>query len=590
MFNWLFKSQPTLSEELTSFVKQMGQTAKTLEVQSQAFSKLGPTIMNLVSSESPNYQIFFEKIVEIYANLSRYYSRSAKDVERALEDLKDIDQRYVVVKRIEGERATIKAAFDIVSDNCDNAYKLMNPEKPETVSNYEKAFQIRKEAAQKLFDADNNLLQYNKKFHLFTIRRIKSAWSLYGKALTNLYTLEAGAYSELSTLYKAIRDHSKDPEKILNALKLNVPPAIFEKMLNPQTKQGEVTDESNIEQLLENIVIPPIPNYIKNGNDVIMEIPRTSPKEMIKKNLEEAQNANKKVFSDDEDFKAKIPSDDEDMKRNDEVKEQIHEEVVQLSDDEEFSKNIERKKLNDEEEMKKKQKEEEEELQRKKLEEEEMIRKENEERIRKEEEEKLRKQQEEEERLRKEEEERRKKEEEEMKKKQEEEERIKKEEEERLRKEEEERKKKEEEERIKKEEEERRKKEEEERLKQEEEKKKLEEEQKKKEAEEAEKRRQEEERIKKEEEEKRLKTEEEERLLKEEEEKKKKEAEEAEKKKQEELEKLKQEEEKAKLEEEAKIKKQQEEQSKTNSPTKPSPQPSKKNKNKNKKKGRGKKW
>ena len=473
MFNWLFKSQPTLSEELTNFVKQMGQMAKTLDMQSQAFSKLGPSMMSLVSSESPNYQIFFEKIIEIYANLSRYYSRSAKDIERALEDLKDIDQRYIVVKRVESERATVKAAFDIVSENCDNAYKLMNPEKPETVSNYEKAFKIRQEAAQKLFDADNYLLQYNKKFHLFTIRRIKSAWSLYGKALTNLYTLEAGAYSELTTLYKAIRDHYKEPDKILNAMKMNVPPAIFEKIINPQTKTNEETDESNIEQLLENIVIPPIPNYIKNSNDVIMEIPKTSPKEIIQQNLEEIQKeqiALKNVFSDDEDFKSKIPSDNEEMKEKEIEPKQIEEEVVQLSDDEEFSKTVQKKEDN---------KKDEEERLKKEEEEKERIKKEEEERKQKEaEEEEKRKKLEEEEKLRKEEEERLKKEAEEAELKKQEEERLRKEEEERLKKEEEERLLKEEEEKKKKEAEEAemKKKEEEERIKQEEEKMKQEEE------------------------------------------------------------------------------------------------------------------
>ena len=475
---WFLKSEPTLSDELTNFIKQMGHTVKTLDQQAQAFSKLGPSMMSLVRSESPNYQIFFEKVIDIYSNLARYYSRSAKEVDRALEDLRDINHRYVVVKRLEGERANVKQAFDVVSENCDNVYKMMNPEKPDTVSNYDKAFKMRQEAAQKLFDADTQLLDYNKRFRLFTVRRVKSAWSRYGKALTTLYTLEAGAYSELSTLFKAIRDHYKEPEKVLNALKMNVPPAIFEKMLNSQTKTEDIADDANIEQLLEHIVIPPIPNYIKDSNDVILEIPRSDEKQLIKQTIievqkEQQENKQKEqekekeenAFSDDDHFgKAKILSSDE--HHSDSDHDLDDDEVIELSDNEKLAKSIhkeeksvltkeETERLMREAEEAEKERKELEEFLRRAAEEEDLLdeeedeaMKEEEEKLLKEEqrlreqEEQLRKQEEEmrleEEKLRKEQEE--KKKEEELKKKQEEE----KKKEEELKKQQEEEKKKEE--------------------------------------------------------------------------------------------------------------------------------------------------
>ena len=213
MFSFL--KVPTVSKELFELTEEMSKTVGALNNQSTAFAELSTSILSLIQSEAPSFKQYFERISATYKRLSYIYANGAVTVDRALEDLRDINARFAVVKRIEGQRNTAKANFNESCSSANSAYKAMNPEKPETKDNYEKAMKKRTECAQKLFDEDKNLLEYRKKFKAFSMRRIKSGWERYGEALSNIYVMESASFNELAKLYKSIRDHATDPEKIL---------------------------------------------------------------------------------------------------------------------------------------------------------------------------------------------------------------------------------------------------------------------------------------------------------------------------------------------------------------------------------------
>jgi hypothetical protein len=214
MFSFL--KVPAVSKELLEFTEEMTKTVGALKNQSTAFVELSSSILALIDSEAPSFIKYFEHISEIYTRLSYIYANGADALDRALEDFRDINARFAVVKRLEAQRNAARANY---TDSCaavDSAFSSINQEKPETKENHEKAIKKRTECMQKLIDEDKSLLECRRKFRAFSIRRIKSGWARYGEALSSIYALENASFNELAKQYKSIRDHATDPEKILS--------------------------------------------------------------------------------------------------------------------------------------------------------------------------------------------------------------------------------------------------------------------------------------------------------------------------------------------------------------------------------------
>ena len=222
MFSFL--KVPTVNKELWELTDKLSKTVNTLRRQSSAFSDLSKSIIGIIQTEAPNYASYFEKISEIYKRLSYIYMNSSYQVDRALEDLKDINARFDVVKRSENERNAAKNQFNIACVEADKAYKGIVKDNPQTTERYQQSMRKRSEMAQQLVFKDQELLEQRKKYRAFTMRRIKSAWQRYGQALADLYVLESAAFNELAVFYKSIKDHASEPEKILSKIRVNQVP------------------------------------------------------------------------------------------------------------------------------------------------------------------------------------------------------------------------------------------------------------------------------------------------------------------------------------------------------------------------------
>ena len=97
-------------------------TAATIETQSAAFSNLSKSILELIKKETPSFIVYFEKISQIYERLSSIYQNIAFAIDRANDNLSDINERYGVVKMVKAERNSAKAHFKAISLNVENAY------------------------------------------------------------------------------------------------------------------------------------------------------------------------------------------------------------------------------------------------------------------------------------------------------------------------------------------------------------------------------------------------------------------------------------------------------------------------------------
>ena len=241
MFAYL--KPPPVAKELFEFTEELTKTVTTLETQSTAFSNLSNTILVLIQKETPNFIPYFEKISQVYERLSNIYQNSAYAVDRAIEDLRDINARFGVVKRVESERGAAKAHFNNACKEADAAYKAIQQEKPQTTTFYKNCIKKRSEMAQKLVEKDQELLEQRKKYRAFSMRRIKSAWQRYGTALAELYVHESATFNELATLFRSIKEHSTEPEKILSKV-ITSPPPLLLNNASPNTIETNINNEN----------------------------------------------------------------------------------------------------------------------------------------------------------------------------------------------------------------------------------------------------------------------------------------------------------------------------------------------------------
>jgi len=239
-------------KDLMNFVEKLETAAKAMEAQSLCFRSLGDEQLQVVSKEAPSFRLYFERIQEVYENLSDIYLKSYRSVCRSIEDLKDINYRFVAFVQMDRDRITFQKKYVSACNKLGSTKLLFDKSKPETIENYKTSFFERNEIASELLDKTKCLLQQKKKFELFSSRRMKSAWERYGETLSNLYVMESASMNELSILYKSIRDHAGDQPKLMS------------KYLTPMTSAIPNHENKEIPKSNElSFIIPSIPDSIK---------------------------------------------------------------------------------------------------------------------------------------------------------------------------------------------------------------------------------------------------------------------------------------------------------------------------------------
>lgn len=161
----------------------------------------------------------FKKMTESQANecsellskaVESYHNSLAEEIDlldnqkRAIEDLHDIQERFLVVVRTADKYKEAQKAFTKATDNLEASKKKMasdiakDPSKQETWNiNIEKSKNQARDALKTLTESLKKLIEEKKKFNHFRIQRMKHSYRTYGNA-TNEYSKKLiDAYADL---------------------------------------------------------------------------------------------------------------------------------------------------------------------------------------------------------------------------------------------------------------------------------------------------------------------------------------------------------------------------------------------------------
>ena len=223
-------------QQLRAFIYDLEHNCHDLKVKSNYIYEQSLSIYNIVENESPNFCKYIDNIVEIYKNLKNLYENSLHSFYRSINDLKDIFIRHKVYKRIRKERRSLRDAFS----RSIRALESVNPEDPEKDIKMPELIEKRFQTSREYLNKCKEFYDYRKKFQKFYFNRFKNAFYLYGETITHLYIKESAIYNELSKLFKSIKIHSSEPEKIL--CKVNFQPINLNFNITENLKLDETSD------------------------------------------------------------------------------------------------------------------------------------------------------------------------------------------------------------------------------------------------------------------------------------------------------------------------------------------------------------
>lgn len=239
------KGPPQIAQ-LEAFTNQMDQLVKEFINRADVIAQLNQCIVTIISSEVPDSGTYFIKISDTYRKLENLYRHVANSINRAIEDFKDINARYVVGKRLEKRRQMIKQTLEDASKkgiNFAKADKLIDVLKDkDTDPEFQRKLNITKD----LYETDCELIEFQKKFSLFKMRRVKSGWMMLTQTFSNFTAMECSFYNELAFLYrKALGFLPIEPEPVVEE-PIELPPTISPEMLSlqrPAASEIPETDE-----------------------------------------------------------------------------------------------------------------------------------------------------------------------------------------------------------------------------------------------------------------------------------------------------------------------------------------------------------
>jgi len=224
---------------IKQFIYHFERTLLPFRNQAEAYWIQGEKIQELIISEAPNYKKYFNRIVEIYQELSYVYLNGCNAIGRAIEDLKDIPRRYTVYRRIRRERRIARKEYFSICEQFDK--------EKENKSQNIGVIELKKtELGKVLLEKDILYSSYRLKYKSFYLRRLKSGFQRYGDAITNIHIQESGFLNELSILFKSIKDHATEMDRILIPCK--VEHVVLEKVPSPDAEsfsQSQASDSDD---------------------------------------------------------------------------------------------------------------------------------------------------------------------------------------------------------------------------------------------------------------------------------------------------------------------------------------------------------
>lgn len=206
-------------QTLENLMQKLHAVSEKMIARSQCASNLGQTLYALVKSEAPAYSVYFERVKEIYENLSMNYKIAAGEQNRAIEDIHDIVIRYPILQKIENERNEMKKAYEEINSRYKQIKIDMKlKETQETLAKYRNARIERAQYASKLLEKTTEYMNYRERFDKFVTNRSTNAWKIYAKSIERTAKDEASLMTKLADICKTICDNVDNPQAIIETI------------------------------------------------------------------------------------------------------------------------------------------------------------------------------------------------------------------------------------------------------------------------------------------------------------------------------------------------------------------------------------
>jgi len=162
----------------------------------------------LIHENMPYFEKFLLMTFNNFDKIIGIDMKSINEQNRCVEDLNDILCRNQVLIRLNSEKRDLEKQFYKAKAALDMNKPLSQEQ---IIANRNKAVEI----AQKLKICIYQIMESEKRMNLFMFRRIKSAIIRFGKSLENESSLESAIFNSLCTVFRSIRDHAHEPNKIV---------------------------------------------------------------------------------------------------------------------------------------------------------------------------------------------------------------------------------------------------------------------------------------------------------------------------------------------------------------------------------------
>ena len=182
---------------------------------SEQLTNFSKSLQSLLSSETIHYGSTIHDIAILITSIININTRIANSEIRCSDDLRDVVERFAVIKRIANEQFNSMRSVDektkkLIEAETKNNYAIKQPNYEEVKYKYIKAVDLarmeRKYALEKAKKLTCELIEAQKKYNTFKIQRQIHAWLFYAQNIKQDYVKLAQLFDQLSFTLSQLHD------------------------------------------------------------------------------------------------------------------------------------------------------------------------------------------------------------------------------------------------------------------------------------------------------------------------------------------------------------------------------------------------
>lgn len=246
-------------KELKQITNHINQAATIVLARASNTNVLFARLVDIIKTETryKSYTTVFEGLKSKYVTLSDLYSKIGEDMKRVAEELNDINERFIVLKRVENEYDSLRNEFNDACNKVDYTVKYSESNKGKASTDHSHALTKRTEIAKKLYSKCEELVKCRRQYRRYEQRKIKGAFTGLTNLLFELYSGERNVFNELHVIYKTIAANSSNPRLLANIM--------FERLTSNDSMFSDLPIGENLPKSSQDIVVPEVPGSIKDS-------------------------------------------------------------------------------------------------------------------------------------------------------------------------------------------------------------------------------------------------------------------------------------------------------------------------------------